>query len=198
MDGMTVIHTGMVGEADTPEATDFTLGEAGERRFGTLQASEVNPLSPGGLRDGFPRAGRTEGEPPLASEAETGPVTGGNIDPDEVGRGADPLGLYLAELKADLLTRDEEIAIAKRIEAGRETMIGALFESPLVIKAIVQWREAIAEGALQLRDVFELAAASGQGEESPSAVTANDLAGDGEDGVVPAPSSRRLRGVVGA
>jgi len=183
MDGMMDVYAGIVGETGTSETTDLLVDEAGEGGFGALQAPELNPSVPlGDLRDGLPQAERAEDKPPLATEAETGRVAGGNIDPDQVGRGADPLGLYLAELKADLLTREDEIAIAKRIEAGRETMIGALCESPLVVKAIVEWRRAIAEGELQLRDVFELDANSGQDDEGISAVAVNDPAGDGGEG----------------
>src|SRR5690606_22271910 len=58
----------------------------------------------------------------------------------------------------ELLSREGEIAIAKRIEAGRDMMIGGLCESPLTFQAIVRWHEAVKEGKMLLRDVIDLEA----------------------------------------
>jgi RNA polymerase primary sigma factor len=58
----------------------------------------------------------------------------------------------------ELLSREGEIAIAKRIEAGRETMIEGLCESPLTFQAIIIWREQLAEGEILLRDIIDLEA----------------------------------------
>ena len=68
--------------------------------------------------------------------------------------------MYLREMgSVELLSREGEIAIAKRIEAGRETMIGALWESPLTLAAIKRWYDAINEGHMLLREVVDLEAA---------------------------------------
>ena len=56
----------------------------------------------------------------------------------------------------ELLSREGEIAIAKRIEAGREMMIGGICESPLTIRALMHWRDQIADGVVQLRDIIDL------------------------------------------
>src|SRR5262249_27681030 len=76
----------------------------------------------------------------------------------EVGeRTDDPVRMYLREMgSVELLSREGEIAIAKRIEAGREKMIGALCESPLTMKAIVQWREDLLNKKVLLRDIIDL------------------------------------------
>src|SRR3546814_10670087 len=55
----------------------------------------------------------------------------------------------------ELLSREGEIAIAKRIEAGREKMIGGICESPLTIRALLAWREALIEGRILLRDIID-------------------------------------------
>ena len=56
----------------------------------------------------------------------------------------------------ELLSREGEIAIAKRIEAGREMMIGGIVDSPMTIRAILQWRDALDEGLMLLRDIIDL------------------------------------------
>ncbi|MEC9045315.1 MAG: RNA polymerase sigma factor RpoD [Pseudomonadota bacterium] len=88
----------------------------------------------------------------------------GNVAEDDVGRTDDPVRMYLREMGGvELLSREGEIAIAKRIEAGRELMIGGIAESPLTIKALVKWRDAIKEGQVLLRDVIDLDATYGGG-----------------------------------
>ena len=67
--------------------------------------------------------------------------------------------MYLREMgTVDLLSREGEIAIAKRIEAGREAMIAGLCESPLTFQAVVIWREELNEGKVFLRDIIDLEA----------------------------------------
>jgi RNA polymerase primary sigma factor len=71
----------------------------------------------------------------------------------------DPLRIYLREMGSlELLSRAGEIAIAKRIEAGREAMIAALCESPLTYQAIIIWRDELNEGKVFLRDIIDLEA----------------------------------------
>jgi len=71
----------------------------------------------------------------------------------------DPVRMYLREMgSVELLSREGEIAIAKRIEAGRETMIEGLCESPLTFQAIIIWRGQLAEGEILLRDIIDLEA----------------------------------------
>jgi RNA polymerase primary sigma factor len=74
-------------------------------------------------------------------------------------RTTDPVRQYLREMgAAQLLSREGEIAVAKRIEAGREAMIAALCESPLSFQAIILWRDELNQGKVQLRDIIDLEA----------------------------------------
>jgi RNA polymerase primary sigma factor len=86
----------------------------------------------------------------------------GNIADDDIGRTDDPVRMYLREMgSVELLSREGEIAIAKRIEAGREKMIGALMSSPLTAATILEWRESLKDGSLLLRDILDLDASMG-------------------------------------
>jgi RNA polymerase primary sigma factor len=81
----------------------------------------------------------------------------GNLDDDDIGRTDDPVRMYLREMgSVELLSREGEIAIAKRIEAGREKMIGGICESPLTIRALLSWRVALLENKILLRDIIDL------------------------------------------
>ena len=93
--------------------------------------------------------------------------TSGNIEEDNTGRTDDPVRMYLREMgSVELLSREGEIAIAKRIEAGREMMIGGICESPLAIESIIAWYEALQNGDILLREVIDLDATySGEGNE---------------------------------
>ena len=65
--------------------------------------------------------------------------------------------MYLREMgSVELLSREGEIAIAKRIEAGREMMIGGICESPLAIRALLTWAEQVCDGVVPLRDIIDL------------------------------------------
>ena len=77
----------------------------------------------------------------------------------QTGKTDDPVRLYLRDMGAvELLSREGEIAIAKRIEAGREKMIGSICESPMTIRSIISWKESIKEGTMLLRDIADLEA----------------------------------------
>ncbi|PHR59282.1 MAG: RNA polymerase sigma factor RpoD [Robiginitomaculum sp.] len=90
------------------------------------------------------------------TKADTRVVKGGNSK-DELDRTDDPVRMYLREMgTVELLSREGEIAIAKRIEAGRDTMIKGLCESALTFEAIMVWREELEEGRILLRDIIDL------------------------------------------
>jgi len=92
-----------------------------------------------------------------AVEDEEGPA--GNISENSVSRTDDPVRMYLREMgTVELLSREGEIAIAKRIEAGRDMMIRGLCESPLTFRAIIAWHDALNNGRVLLRDVIDLEA----------------------------------------
>ena len=88
----------------------------------------------------------------------------GNVNEAEMGRTDDPVRMYLREMgSVELLSREGEIAIAKRIEAGREMMIGGICESPLAIRAIVKCHDALISNEMLLRDIIDLDATHGGG-----------------------------------
>src|SRR3954449_4300345 len=107
----------------------------------------------------------------------------------------DPVRMYVREMgSVELLSREGEIAIAKRIEAGREAMIAGLCESPLTFQAIIIWRDELNEGRVLLRDIIDLEATYagpdgrgaprsdeiGEGEDAPFAAGAGETNEDGE------------------
>src|SRR3954468_15372514 len=143
-----------------------------------------------------------ESEEPAEAEVEEadGEVRG-NVDGDDIGRTDDPVRMYLREMgSVELLSREGEIAIAKRIEAGRDMMIGGICESPLTVRALLLWRDALAENKMLLRDIIDLDATYGSAlvdeAEAEMAKVANgaeegeaeeeaeppEIEGDGEDG----------------
>src|SRR3954464_3737881 len=83
---------------------------------------------------------------------------------EAVDRTDDPVRMYLREMGAvELLSREGEIAIAKRIEAGRDTMIWGLCESPITFNAIIEWSNALNHGHMQLREILDLEAMLSKG-----------------------------------
>jgi len=99
---------------------------------------------------------------------------------ETVDRTDDPVRMYLREMGAvELLSREGEIAIAKRIEAGRDTMILGLCESPITFNAIIDWSTALNEGTMQLREILDLEAMLSKGP-APEALTDEDEGADGE------------------
>jgi RNA polymerase primary sigma factor len=116
----------------------------------------------------------------------------------EVDRTDDPVRMYLREMgTVELLSREGEIAIAKRIEAGRATMIGGLCESPLTFQAITIWRDELLEEKILLRDVIDLETTFGQSieddemaaatpGEAPAAAAPDATAAPGADAGTPA------------
>src|SRR5438309_5242246 len=97
----------------------------------------------------------------------------------------DPVRMYLREMgSVELLSREGEIAIAKRIEAGREAMIAGLCESPLTFQAIIIWRDELNEGKAFLRDIIDLEATYIGPEAKPFPTTIIGAAGQ----LIPAPS----------
>jgi RNA polymerase primary sigma factor len=102
------------------------------------------------------------GTPATSEKSETPAAPAAAAATEDIGRTDDPVRMYLREMgSVELLSREGEIAIAKRIEAGREKMIGAICESPLTIRAIIQWRDALQDERILLRDVIDLDATYG-------------------------------------
>ena len=92
-------------------------------------------------------------------EVQQRPVPSKAATKDPTGRTDDPVRVYLRDMGSkELLSREGEIAIAKRIEAGREAMIAGLCESPLTFQAVIIWRDELNEGKVLLRDIIDLEA----------------------------------------
>ncbi|HEV2505525.1 MAG TPA: RNA polymerase sigma factor RpoD [Mesorhizobium sp.] len=104
----------------------------------------------------------------LAEQTGTAVATVAKKEPTD--RTDDPVRMYLREMgSVELLSREGEIAIAKRIEAGRETMIAGLCESPLTFQAIIIWRDELNEAKILLREIIDLEAtyAGPEGKQAP-------------------------------
>ncbi len=109
---------------------------------------------------------------------------------EQYDRTDDPVRMYLREMgSVELLSREGEIAIAKRIEAGRELMIGALCESPLTFEALTVWRDELNEGKVLLRDIIDLEAMYGAGPDGQPAPVVDGIA----NGLVP-PQAAMMNG----
>ena len=127
--------------------------------------------------------GEAAAKPAVKSDDDEEEESGGNVDEDSLGRTDDPVRMYLREMgSVELLSREGEIAIAKRIEAGRDMMIGGLCESPLTFQAILRWHEAVkaTPPRMLLRDVIDLEATQSAG--SPDGAPAEAAEEEFEEG----------------
>ena len=130
----------------------------------------------------------------VSDEAEGEGGAAGNVDEEDLGRTDDPVRMYLREMgSVELLSREGEIAIAKRIEAGREMMIGGICESPLTIRALIDWHDSLRDGKMPLRDIIDLDATYGADAdiEEELAAVENGLDEIEEEGKAPAPREER-------
>ena len=124
----------------TSEAIEDTLAMLSEMGVNVVEAEEDAAEADGGE---------------VAVREETAVVE--TAKPESYDRTDDPVRMYLREMgSVELLSREGEIAIAKRIEAGRDTMIRGLCESALTFEAIMVWREELANGRILLREIIDL------------------------------------------
>jgi RNA polymerase primary sigma factor len=176
------INAALPSEKVTSEQIEDTLAMLSEMGINVVETDEAED----GEAAPAPEAAAEEPEPRAAA----------TIADEDLGRTDDPVRMYLREMgSVELLSREGEIAIAKRIEAGREKMIGAICESPLTIRAIVAWRDALIEQKMLLRDIIDLDATYGGGPEAEAARVVEAAAaaeaeakppqGDGEDQPLP-------------
>ncbi len=120
-------------------------------------------------------------EPAVKAADEGAEEEPAGIEEEDLGRTDDPVRMYLREMGSiELLSREGEIEIAKRIEAGRNMVLEALCESPLTMRAMIGWRDAIREGRVLLRDVVDLEATQGLDLEGEGNAEANGEA-DNDD-----------------
>ena len=149
------------------EQIEDTMSMLNEMGINVIESEEQDEQAEGGL-------------PALATGKQ---VAVAEKEEEQYDRTDDPVRMYLREMgSVELLSREGEIAIAKRIEAGRELMIGALCESPLTFEALTVWRDELMEGKVLLRDIIDLEAmygggpdgqaAAGNGAAAPAAVMA--------------------------
>src|ERR687892_685795 len=119
-------------------------------------------------KDDDEEEGDSQPEPAIDEEVDPlddgGPRPAAAVKKEAVDRTDDPVRMYLREMGAvELLSREGEIAIAKRIEAGRDTMIWGLCESPITFNAIIHWSNALNAGEMQLREILDLDAMLSKG-----------------------------------
>ncbi|WP_029014295.1 RNA polymerase sigma factor RpoD [Niveispirillum irakense] len=166
MDGMAIAVKKMIArgkergyvtydELNAALPPDSSSSEQIEDTMASLSEMGINVVEAEEQEEGGAEAGEGEGR------------QSGNLDDDDIGRTDDPVRMYLREMgSVELLSREGEIAIAKRIEAGREMMIGAICESPLTIQAIIEWHQSLQDGKMLLRDIIDLDASYGMDPES--------------------------------
>jgi RNA polymerase primary sigma factor len=134
--------------------------------YAMLNDMGINVVEPEEAEEGQKEGaeGADEDEAEGTEVAEVAPARAVALRPDApakepTDRTDDPVRMYLREMgSVELLSREGEIAIAKRIEAGREAMIAGLCESPLTFQAIIIWRDELVEGKVLLRDIIDLEA----------------------------------------
>src|SRR3954449_13021693 len=129
-----------------------------------------------------------EPEPNLEDEVDPlddgGPRPAAAVKKEAVDRTDDPVRMYLREMGAvELLSREGEIAIAQRIEAGRDIMIWGLCESPITFNAIIAWSNALNEGRMQLREILDLDAMLSKGPTAEQ-IAATEEGGENAEGEI--------------
>jgi RNA polymerase primary sigma factor len=149
------LNSVMPAEEVTSEQIEDVLAMMSEMGINVVETEEAEAEEDGEARE-EPEEEETEaGE--LVEVTPKTPAKSEAREPAE--RTDDPVRMYLREMgTVELLSREGEIAIAKRIEAGREAMIAGLCESPLTFQAIIIWRDELNEGKVFLRDIIDLEA----------------------------------------
>ena len=134
------------------------LAKFSEMGINVVETHEAEPEEEAATREEPEEDEEDESENELVEvQQRSVPAKSAAKEPAE--RTADPVRMYLREMGSlELLSREGEIAIAKRIEAGREAMIAGLCESPLTFQAIIIWRDELNEGKAALRDIIDLEA----------------------------------------
>jgi RNA polymerase primary sigma factor len=175
-------------EEFSSEQIEDVLGQLSEQGINVVDNED--PEAAGEERAARKDGGGDEEEPEggdmVDASRQTLPVeTKRNLEPTE--RTDDPVRMYLREMgSVELLSREGEIAIAKRIEAGREAMIAGLCESPLTFQAIIIWRDELVDGKVLLRDIIDLEATyAGPDGKNPDAVAGEEGGEEAEQAETP-------------
>lgn len=151
---MDELNSVLPSEEVTSEQIEDTMAMLSDMGINVIEDEDAEEAAQGGEEDGGDDDGDSEGGE-LAPSGGTALATAKKKEPTD--RTDDPVRMYLREMgSVELLSREGEIAIAKRIEAGRETMIAGLCESPLTFQAIIIWRDELNEGQTLLREIIDL------------------------------------------
>jgi len=150
------ISDAMPQEEVTSEQIEDTMAMLSEMGINVVESEDSD--------DANAEEGAVVGKDKAANAAATT-----TTEAPELGYTDDPVRMYLREMgRVELLSREGEIAIAKRIEAGRDRMIRGICESPLTLRAIVAWRDMLLEEQVLLRDIIDLEGTYGGGPDSGS------------------------------
>jgi RNA polymerase primary sigma factor len=180
------LNSVMPSEEVTSEQIEDVLAMMSEMGINVVETEEAESDEEEGARE-EPEEEESEGGELVEVTAKT-PAKSEAKEPAE--RTDDPVRMYLREMgSVELLSREGEIAIAKRIEAGREAMIAGLCESPLTFQAVIIWRDELNEGKVFLRDIIDLEAtyAGPDAKNAPPAGEAAAGAVPGVPGFAPQP-----------
>src|SRR5208282_821486 len=149
------LNSVMPSEEVTSEQIEDVLAMMSEMGINVVETEEAEAEEEEGAREEPEEEEAEAGE--LVEVTPKAPAKSEAKEPTE--RTDDPVRMYLREMgSVELLSREGEIAIAKRIEAGREAMIAGLCESPLSFQAVIIWRDELNEGKVFLRDIIDLEA----------------------------------------
>ncbi len=150
---MDELNSVLPSEEVTSEQIEDTMAMLSDMGINVVEDEEAEEAA-GGDDDEADSDGESEGGE-IAPSAGTALAASKRKEPTD--RTDDPVRMYLREMgSVELLSREGEIAIAKRIEAGRETMIAGLCESPLTFQALIIWRDELNEGQTLLREIIDL------------------------------------------
>ncbi|PLU27817.1 RNA polymerase sigma factor RpoD [Sinorhizobium medicae] len=150
---MDELNSVLPSEEVTSEQIEDTMSMLSDMGINVIEDEEAEEAGGSDDDDSSDDAESEGGE--LAPASGTALATSKKKEPTD--RTDDPVRMYLREMgSVELLSREGEIAIAKRIEAGRETMIAGLCESPLTFQALIIWRDELNEGQTLLREIIDL------------------------------------------
>ena len=176
------INAVLPSEEVTSDQIEDVFAMLNEMGINVVEQEETDPEE--GQEEAREEPDEEESEGELVEVSRSTPAKTERAEPGE--RTDDPVRMYLREMgSVELLSREGEIAIAKRIEAGREAMIAGLCESPLTFQAIIIWRDELNLGKVFLRDIIDLEAT----------YSGPEVKGAGAPGAVPGPGDGVALGV---
>jgi RNA polymerase primary sigma factor len=194
---MDELNAVLPSEEVTSEQIEDTMAMLSDMGINVIEDEDVEEAGTPAGDDDEASSDDEEGGGELAPSTGSALATTKKKEPTD--RTDDPVRMYLREMgSVELLSREGEIAIAKRIEAGRETMIGGLCESPLTFQALIIWRDELNEGTTLLREIIDLETTYSGPEakaapqfQSPEKIEADRKAAEEKE------KARRSRGPVG-